>query len=97
MSHGWHDIFAMVISFINNLWEPTHIIMGIFEVHNTIGVAITNQVKVLLNFFSLLDKVIAYVKDERSNIRTLTLALINVVTCSPFQLTSPFVGSLFCL
>jgi hypothetical protein len=25
MSHGGHDTFAMVVSFINNLWEPTHV------------------------------------------------------------------------
>ncbi len=97
MSHGAHDTFAMIVSFINNLWEPTHVIVGIFEVHNTIGVAIANQVKVLLDIFGLLNKVIAYVEDERSNLNTLTLALINVVTCSPFQLTSPFMGSCFCL
>jgi hypothetical protein len=76
MSHGGHDTFAMVVSFINNLWEPTHVIVGIFEVHNTIDVAITNQVKVLLDFFGLFDKVIAYVKDEESNLSTLTLALM---------------------
>jgi hypothetical protein len=97
MSHGGHDTFAIVFSFINNLYEPTHVIVGIFEVHNTIGVAIANQVKVLLDFFGLLDKVIAYLKDEGSNLSTLTLALVNVVTCYPLQLISPFVGSCFCV
>jgi hypothetical protein len=46
-----------------------------------------NQVKVLLDSFGLFDKVIAYVKDEGSNLGTLTSALTNVVTCSPLQLT----------
>jgi hypothetical protein len=97
MFHGGHDTFAMVVNFIDNLWEPTHVIVVIFEVHNTIGVAITNQVKVLLDVFGLLDKIIAYVKDEGSNLSILTLVLINVVTCSPLQLTIRFVGSFFCL
>jgi hypothetical protein len=54
--HGGHDSFAMVVNFINSLmliwlfnftiWEPTLVIVGIFEVHNTIGVAMANQVKV---------------------------------------------------
>jgi len=81
MSCGGHDTFAMVVSSINNLWEPTHVIMRIFEV------------KILLDFFGLLDKVIFY--DKGSNLSTLTLAMKSVVTYSPFQLTSPFVGSYF--
>ncbi len=64
MSRGGHDTFVMVVSFINNLWEPTHVIVGIFEVHNTIVVAMANQVMVLLNSFGSLDKVIICVKDE---------------------------------
>jgi hypothetical protein len=35
MFHGGHDTFTMVVNFINNLWEPTHFIVGIFKVHNT--------------------------------------------------------------
>jgi len=57
----------MVVSFINDLWEPIHVNMGIFEVHNTIDVNMVVHVKVLLNSFGLLNKVIAYVKNERSN------------------------------
>jgi hypothetical protein len=35
MSCVGHDIFAMVVNFRNNFWEPNHVIMGIFEVQNT--------------------------------------------------------------
>jgi hypothetical protein len=42
MFHGGHDTFAMVVSFINKLWEPTHVIVGIFEVHNIIGATMVN-------------------------------------------------------
>jgi hypothetical protein len=57
----------MLVSFINDLWVPIHVDMGIFEVHNTIDANMVVHVKVLLNSFGLLNKVIAYVKDERSN------------------------------
>jgi len=55
----------------------------------------TNQVEVLLNTFGLLVKVIAYVKDERSNLSTLINALTSVISCSPFQLPCHFFGSCF--
>ncbi len=45
--HGEHDTFAMVVNFINNLWEFAHVPMGIFKVHNTTSVTMANQVKVL--------------------------------------------------
>jgi len=48
------------------------------------SVAMTNQVKVLLNSFGLFDKVIAYVKDERFNVSTLTFTLTFMVSCPTF-------------
>jgi hypothetical protein len=30
MSCGGHGIFAMSFDFTKNLWEPTHVIVGIF-------------------------------------------------------------------
>jgi hypothetical protein len=35
MFHGERDAFAMVVNFVNNLWGPMHVPMGIFEAHNT--------------------------------------------------------------
>jgi hypothetical protein len=54
-----------------------------------------NQVEVLLNIFGLLVKVITYVEGERSNLSTLMNALTSVISCSPFQLPCPFLGSYF--
>jgi hypothetical protein len=51
--------------------------------------------KILLDSFSLFDKVIAFVKDECPNLNTLTNALKSIVFCSPFQLPTPFVGLCF--
>jgi hypothetical protein len=54
--------------------------MGI-EVHNISGVDMTTQFKVLLNLFGLLNKFIAYVKGEGSNLVTLTFALKFMISC----------------
>jgi hypothetical protein len=52
------DMNAIVVSFINTSWEPCHMTIGIFEVHNIVSATMTNQVKSLLDSFGLLDKVI---------------------------------------
>jgi hypothetical protein len=88
-------MFAMVVNFINSLWEPTHVIVGVFEVKNIIGASMANQVKIILDSFSLLDKLIAYVKDESSNLNILINALKSIVLYSHFQLPTPFIGSCF--
>jgi hypothetical protein len=54
----------------------------------------TRYVWVLFDYFGLFNKIIAYVKDERLNLSTLTLALTIVVTHS-FQLSNPFVKIMF--
>ncbi len=95
MSHVGHETFVMVVSFLNDSWEPNHVTMRIFEVQNTTCATMANQVKVLLDFFGLLDKIITYVKDEGSNLNTLTNALTSVVSYFPLQLACPFVGSCF--
>jgi formate-dependent nitrite reductase membrane component NrfD len=69
--------------------------MGILEVQNIVGVAMAIQVKVLLNPFGLINKIITYVKDEGSNLATLTSILAFVVFCFPLQLPCPFVGFCF--
>jgi hypothetical protein len=68
MFHANYNTFAMVISFIDYAWQPIHIIVGLFEVHNTLGVNMVERVKSLLGSFGLLDNVIAYVKDEGNNL-----------------------------
>jgi len=75
MFHGSHDTFAMVISFINVPWEPTHITIGIFEMCNIVRASMANHVKV----FWFLNKVIAYVKDKGFNLSILTITLTSVM------------------
>ncbi len=64
----------------------------VFEVQNTIDGTMDNQVKILLDSFGLLDNVIIYIKNESSNLNTLTNVFLKyVVSCSPPQLSTPFV------
>jgi hypothetical protein len=48
MSQGSFDKFVMVVNYINKKWEPCHVIMGIFGVHETLKVVIIVQLKDLL-------------------------------------------------
>jgi len=69
----------------NSFWDPTHVIVGVFEMQNTIGETMANQVKIILDTFGLLGKVIVYVKNKNSNLNTSTNVLnSNVVSGSPF-------------
>jgi hypothetical protein len=88
-----YDMLVMVVTFINNSWEPTHFIVGVFEVQNIIVVAMTNQVIFLFNSFDLLNKIIVYVKSKGLNLNTLIKGLKSIVyvCCSPLQLLAPFV------
>jgi hypothetical protein len=36
------DTFVMVVKFINNSQEPTHVTIGIFEIHNIVGATMAN-------------------------------------------------------
>jgi len=63
----------------------------VFEVQNTTCAIMENQIKILLDSFGLLDKVIVYVKRKGSNLNTLTKILKFAVFCSCFQLLAPFV------
>jgi hypothetical protein len=64
MSRFGHDTFVFVINFINSHWVPCHVTVGLFEATNTFGVTMVAQVKELLSFYNLLEKLIAYAKDE---------------------------------
>jgi len=39
MSRGGVDTFALVINCLNEFWMPQHVTIGLFEVHETIGLS----------------------------------------------------------
>jgi hypothetical protein len=59
--------------------------IGIFQVHDITSVDMGIQVKSLLDTFGLLDKVIAYAKNEIFNLSILIFALIYVFFCFAFS------------
>ncbi len=86
----------MVINFTNDLIrQHVNIIVGWFEVWNTLGVNMAKWVKSLLGSFGLLDKVMAYFKDEGNNFASLIIALTSIASCSTLKLVSPFLGLCF--
>jgi hypothetical protein len=50
------------------------------------------QLKDLFIWYELLDKVIAYVKDEGANLNTFTTTLTSIISCVPLQLPQPYVA-----
>jgi len=70
MSRSRHDTFTLVINLINLQWVPCHVIVGMFKDINIAGITMVAQVKDLLSFYSLCDKLITYVKDEGGNLST---------------------------
>jgi hypothetical protein len=95
MSRGSFDAFALVVNYINKKWEPCHVIVGIFEVHETSGVAMTIQFKDLLAQYNLLDKVITYFKNKGVNLNTLTIVLTNIISCFLLLLPQPYIASCY--
>ncbi len=59
------DTFVMIMHFLNDKWEPCHIIVGFFEIVNTSRNAMALQVNDVLTKYEFNTRIIAYVKDER--------------------------------
>ncbi len=79
-----NDIFAFIISFINALWQPCHVMIGLFTVVNTMGATMVEQMKTLLKEFGLLNKVLTFVKDEEVKLVMMTTTLKIIVSCHIF-------------
>jgi hypothetical protein len=55
--------------------------IGLFEATRTIGQTLTTNLIKLLNQYGLKKKMIAYVKDERSNLITMITTLKSIMKC----------------
>lgn len=95
MSRVGYDTFTLVVNFITREWKPSHVTIGLFEANDTRGLSLAEQVKPILEEFELTNKVIAYVKDEGSNLTTMASSLSEVVSCEPLGLTRPYAGVCF--
>ncbi len=90
MSKGVYDIFALVINFLDENWQPKKVTIGLFETTKIIGQALARNLKQLLDSYGLSNKTIAYVKDEGENLNSMTTTLIFVVNCEVFGLEESF-------
>jgi hypothetical protein len=87
-----HDISTLIINFINPSWVPYHINVGLFEALNISNVAFAEQMKVLLVGFNLTNK---YVKDEATNLNSLTIAFTSIVSREFLHLFQLFIRFCF--
>jgi hypothetical protein len=62
MSKGTHDVFDLVINFLRSNQKPKHVILGLFEVVETIGQTLAKNLIKLLDACGLRNKTITYVK-----------------------------------
>ncbi len=90
MSKGAHDIFAFVVSFLGSDWQPKQITIGLFEAIEIIRQALTNNLTKLFDQYGLRNKIIAYVKDDGSNLNIMTIALKSVTNCELLNLDESF-------
>jgi hypothetical protein len=77
MSKVGHDIFALIIKFLGDDWQPKHITLGLFEPTNTTRQTLAKKLTKLLDSYTLRRKIIAYVKDEGSNLNKITTLKID--------------------
>ncbi len=80
------------VHFLNDKWEPCHVTIGFFEITKNFGSDVALQVNEMLAKHGFNAWVITYVKDEGSNISTMTIVLTFVVSCEMLGMATPFVG-----
>jgi hypothetical protein len=95
MSRVSYNTFAAVVNFVDKSWVPQHMTMGLFDAPTTSGIALAKIVKSLLEQFKLQTKVIAYVKDKGSNLKTLKIALSANISCNVLGLYDPYANVCF--
>ncbi len=61
MSDGVKDVFALVINFLNERWQPQRITIGPFEANETTRVMVKNLTE-MLNQYDLKKQIVACVK-----------------------------------
>jgi hypothetical protein len=96
MSKGAHvtlghpQIKTSYMLHLGSNWTPKHVILYLFKVAKTTGQVLAKNLIDLLDAYGLRNKIIAYVKDEGSNLNTLTSALNFVVKCETLGLEEKF-------
>jgi hypothetical protein len=95
MPKGAYDVFALVINFPSNDWQPKHVTIGLFEAIETTWQALAKIWRELLDKYGLMKNIITYVKDEGFNFNAMIGALKSIVNCESFGLEESFQGICF--
>ncbi len=75
VSKGARDVFALVINFLGSNRKPKQMTIGLFEVTKITGQALVKNFINFLDAYGLKNQIITYVKDQCSNLNTLTSPL----------------------
>jgi hypothetical protein len=90
MYKGAYDIFALVINFLDENWEPKKVTTDLFEATKTIGQVLIKNLRELLNSYGSRKKIIAYVKDEGAKLNSMTTTFKFVVNSCVLGLEKNF-------
>jgi hypothetical protein len=90
MLKGAYDIFAIVIKFLGVNWNSKHITIRLFETSDISRHALAKNLTKLLGKYDLRKKIIAYVKDEGSNLNIMIVVLKFIVSCNVLGLIESF-------
>jgi hypothetical protein len=95
MSKAGHDVFALIINFLVVDWQPKHITLGLFKPIDISGQALAKNLIKLLDNYALRRKIIAYVKDEGSNLNIMATTLKLIINCDMLGLEENCQGRCF--
>jgi hypothetical protein len=84
---------VLIAHFLNDKWEPCHVLVGFFEIGNTFGIAMALQLNNLVTKHGHNVHVIAYIKNKRNIFFNMTFALIFIVSCEFSGLLALFVSN----
>ncbi len=88
MSKRAYDILSLVINFLGVYWQPKHIATQCFETSDTFRHALANDLLTnLLDKYDLKKNINVHVKNEGSNLNTLTIIFNYVVSCNVLGFT----------
>jgi hypothetical protein len=85
MSKGNINTFVLVINYVDEAWTPRHVIVRLFELHETNRNVMALQLKYLLKKFGLIHQVIAFVKDKGNNLGTMDATLLLMIDYESFK------------
>ncbi len=81
MSKNAYDIFTLIINFLDENWPPKKVTINLFEAIKTTGQALAKNLNEFLDSYGSSKKILAYVKDEKANVNSMTISLKYVINC----------------